>query len=70
MLIKHPDDIRPSEITPKSLYVERHRFLKFAGAGAVGLPFGNTGALFAASAGLPKPIGKSELSTTEAMKLL
>jgi len=33
MLIKRPDRIRPSEITPRDLYLNRRRFL--AGAGAV-----------------------------------
>ena len=49
MLIKHPPDIRPSEITPESVYRSRRRFMResgtlaagaatLAGASAVGLP--------------------------------
>ena len=34
MLIKRPDDIRPSEITPPAVYAERRRFLQLSGAGA------------------------------------
>jgi sulfoxide reductase catalytic subunit YedY len=34
MLIKKPADIRPSEITPKELYLNRREFIKSAGAAA------------------------------------
>ncbi len=37
MLIKRPNDIRPSEITPESVYRERRRFLKLGAAGALAL---------------------------------
>jgi sulfoxide reductase catalytic subunit YedY len=65
MLIKRPDDIRPSEITPPEWYARRRQFLKMAGAGAAGLALAGPGRLFAAQAPLPGPIGKSPLSTGE-----
>ena len=34
MLIRRPDDIRPSEITPEQIYLNRRRFTKALGAGA------------------------------------
>jgi sulfoxide reductase catalytic subunit YedY len=44
MLIKKPDDIRPSEITPQSVYLDRRSFMRNA-AGAAGLGLiGGTGA--------------------------
>lgn len=48
MLIRRPGDIAPSEITPRSLFDERRRFLQAAGtglaAGALGFPLaGNAG---------------------------
>lgn len=36
MLIKRPDDIKSSEITPESLYLDRRRFVGVAGALALG----------------------------------
>ena len=65
MLIKRPDDIRPSEITPPAVYADRRRFLQLSGAGAAALALGRPGELFAASAGLPGPIAPSPLSTLE-----
>ena len=65
MLIKRPDDIRPSEITPPAVYADRRRFLQLTGAGAAALALGQPGALFAAPGGLPGPIAKSPLSTLE-----
>jgi sulfoxide reductase catalytic subunit YedY len=35
MLIKHPDDIPPSELTPKSVFAKRRRFLGLSAGGAV-----------------------------------
>ncbi len=35
MLIRKPDDVRPSEITPESVYLNRRRFAKALGAGGV-----------------------------------
>jgi sulfoxide reductase catalytic subunit YedY len=44
MLIKKPDDIRPSEITAESVYLNRRRFMRnAAGAAGMGL-IGGTGA--------------------------
>jgi sulfoxide reductase catalytic subunit YedY len=40
MLIKHADDIRPSEITPESLYHNRRSFLRTASLATVGLALG------------------------------
>ena len=37
MLIKKPEDIRSSEITPEGVYVNRRKFLAAAGVAAVGL---------------------------------
>src|SRR5581483_11139066 len=36
MLIKRPDPIRPSEITPRDVYVRRRELMKAAGAAALG----------------------------------
>ena len=36
MLIRKPDDIPSSEITPESVYLDRRRFLQLGAAGAVG----------------------------------
>jgi len=36
MIIRHPDDIRPSAITPRGVYADRREFMKLA-AGALGL---------------------------------
>ncbi|KZE33505.1 protein-methionine-sulfoxide reductase catalytic subunit MsrP [Crenobacter luteus] len=35
MLIRHPDEIAPSEITPRELYLDRRRFLALGAAGAL-----------------------------------
>jgi len=67
MLIKRPDDIRPSDITPPEVYSQRRRFLQMAGLGAAGLALSQPANLFAAPNGLPGPIGKSPLSTAEAL---
>jgi sulfoxide reductase catalytic subunit YedY len=40
MLIKRPDDIKPSEITPESIYQDRRRFLKGSSQAALGLAAG------------------------------
>ena len=68
MLIKHPDDIIPSEITPQGLYLRRRDFIK-TGVGLMGLAAGATLLPNNAHA-LPKPVPpfstakKSPLSTT------
>jgi len=68
MLIKRPDDIFPSEITPEGLYLRRREFIK-TGVGLVGLAAGTT-LLPEAAHALPKPVPpfstakKSPLSTT------
>jgi sulfoxide reductase catalytic subunit YedY len=40
MLIKRPDDIKPSEITPEPIYQDRRRILKGASQAALGLAAG------------------------------
>ncbi|MGA9163230.1 MAG: protein-methionine-sulfoxide reductase catalytic subunit MsrP [Thiobacillus sp.] len=42
MLIRQPDDILPSEITPPEIYRERRRFMQGLGALAAGAAFGAT----------------------------
>ena len=78
MLIKKPDDIRPSEITPESVYLARRAFMRnAAGVAGMGL-MGGTGASLllpgAASAlatdpkakgGVLANVTESPLSTTE-----
>jgi hypothetical protein len=58
MLIKKPDDIKSSEITPQSIYEGRREFLKGAGivAGASLLP-GNSTAQVGAGLKAPAPAG-------------
>jgi methionine sulfoxide reductase catalytic subunit len=68
MLIKKPDDIRSSAITPEQLYVDRRNFLKAAGLLGIGAAALSTTAL--AKAGLPKdgaqgPQLKDELTPLE-----
>ena len=72
MLIKKPDDIKPSEITTESIYQERRRFLGMAAAGTALL---TTGGLLlpqrevAAATTLSElgPLKKSPFSTKEAL---
>ncbi|MFO7190054.1 MAG: protein-methionine-sulfoxide reductase catalytic subunit MsrP [Pseudomonadota bacterium] len=67
MLIKRPADIRPSEITPETVYRERRHFMRMAGAGvlyAAGMRFAAAGAEQAYPP-LEGPIAKSAYSTTE-----
>ncbi len=60
MLIRHPSDIAPSEITPREVYLRRREIL--AGAAALGL-----GALLPATRAGAAPLqaAKSPLSTTD-----
>ncbi len=68
MLIRKPDDIRPSEITSKDNYLNRRRFL--AAAGAAGASFLVRGADAAALPGEPGSklagVARSPFSTDEA----
>jgi len=43
MLIRHPDDILPSEITPPEIYRERRRFMQGMGALVAGAALGTMG---------------------------
>src|SRR5437868_422532 len=71
MLIRHPADIRSSEITPKSLYVNRRQFMGAAAGTAIAAAAGVLGSerpAFAESAAPHKrklETTKSSLSTTE-----
>lgn len=60
MLIKHPIDILPSEITERHLYLSRRDFLGATGALALGASFGS-----AAAAQKLAPQKRSAFSTTE-----
>jgi sulfoxide reductase catalytic subunit YedY len=68
MLIKHPPDIRESEVTPQGLYLRRREFIGTAGAAAAALA---TAGLSATTALAQNPAAqkltarKSSLSTTE-----
>lgn len=66
MLIRHPPDIPPSEITEPSLYVRRREFIKAVGLGAIASVLDITPALAGPERG-PKleGIGKSSFSTSE-----
>lgn len=68
MLIKHPADIAPSEITSRELFEDRRRLLLKAGLGAIAgaaLWHGRPHAAQAATVKL-SPLAPSPLSTTEA----
>lgn len=73
MLIKRPEDIRSSEITPKSLYLNRRKFLAgaaLAGAAAatgIGLREVISPSATALAGNKINGIQKSPLSTTEAI---
>ena len=62
MLIKRPDALVPSEITPRDVYLRRREVMKAAGAAALAavLP-----AMPAAAAGRFAGVGKSRYSTDE-----
>ena len=68
MLIRKPDDLKWSDVTPESLYLRRREFLASAAvpvlAGAAGLLAGET--LEAQGGGQKLTAKKSPLSTTEA----
>jgi sulfoxide reductase catalytic subunit YedY len=64
MLIKKPDDIKSSEITPEEAYVDRRKFLAVAGAAAAGLAI--PGLALAMTSGRPqedKPNTWEEITT-------
>ena len=75
MLIKKPNDIKPSEITSESVYQERRRFLGMAAAGTALLTTGGlllperevTAATSSRSLG---PLKKSPFSTKESLNAL
>jgi methionine sulfoxide reductase catalytic subunit len=70
MLIKRPDDIKPSEIAPREVYERRREVIKLAAAGSI---LGAVGAFASAVRAQEKTLGleklpsvaKSRLSTTE-----
>ncbi|MDX5332949.1 MAG: protein-methionine-sulfoxide reductase catalytic subunit MsrP [Gammaproteobacteria bacterium] len=63
MLIRRPADIRPSEITPRALYLKRRDFLKYSLAG--GLALAGLGQMPSARAGVFDGVPASPLSTGE-----
>jgi sulfoxide reductase catalytic subunit YedY len=65
VLIKKPDDIRPSEITDEGLYKGRRRFLKTSAFAAAGLALGGSGIAAGAVDPTLEPITKSPFSTDE-----
>ncbi|TAH42190.1 MAG: protein-methionine-sulfoxide reductase catalytic subunit MsrP [Betaproteobacteria bacterium] len=68
MLIQRPSDILPSEITPRSLFVDRRRFMRDAGlllaAGAIGGVLPSAEAAVGAASKLA-PLASSPFSTSE-----
>ena len=68
MLIKRPDDIRASEITPEEIYRQRRRFLQGSAWALAGLALGSTGAEAALQGGELLPLAgvhKGPFSTDE-----
>ncbi len=75
MLIKKPDDIRPSEITSENVYQERRRFLGMAAAGTAlltsgGLLLPEREVIAATGSRSLGPLKQSPFSTTEALNAL
>ncbi|HEX7075636.1 MAG TPA: protein-methionine-sulfoxide reductase catalytic subunit MsrP [Hyphomicrobiaceae bacterium] len=58
MIIKQPNDVPPSEITPKGIYEHRRRFMKIAAGASV---LGATGALWRGAAAQEKTLGLQKL---------
>jgi len=68
MLIKRPNDIRPSEITPHGIYLRRREFVSAAGALALGVAAGVRPPDAFAQEGMKiKGFAKSKFSTSEKM---
>lgn len=69
MLIKPPADILPSEITPRTVYLERRRFMRDAGLAAAGLALLGTHAYGRSTSApglgplLPSPASSTETPT-------
>lgn len=64
MLIKRPDDIKPSEITPQEIYLKRREFIGLSSALALGAAFPGSLITPAAHAGGTKLSGYSPASKT------
>ena len=64
MLIKRPADIRPSEITDESIYLNRREFLRAAGLTIAGITLGTAGPSSGWAAGYENLV-KSPFSTDE-----
>ena len=64
MLIKHPSDIKPSEITPRSIYVNRRQWLAAAGGLGVSSAMGWMNTAQAQPSGPFSNIIRSALGTT------
>lgn len=69
MLIKHPNDVLPSEITDESVYLKRRDLLKKAGLATVGMMAGQSMLATASSSGpsgaVLKGVQKSPFSTDQ-----
>ena len=69
MLIKHPNDVLPSEITDESVYLKRRDLLKKAGLATVGMMAGQSMLATASSSGpsgaVLKDVQKSPFSTDQ-----
>ena len=65
MLIKKPDDIRSSDITPEELYFGRRDFLRAAGLLGIAAATGGLAAAAAAGGGRQESQGKDELTPFE-----
>ncbi len=63
MLIQRPHDVPPSEITPKSVFAQRRRFLRFATAGATALALPKAQAAEKLTVTLASPYSTSEEPT-------
>jgi len=66
MLIKRPDDVLPSEITPRALFEARRRFLWAAGGAVAGAALAAGWPQHAQAAAKLGPLGVSPLSSDEA----
>ena len=65
MLIKNAPDIRPSEITPNSLYLRRREFLTSAGAAIAALTAGAFDGEVASAAGDKLPVTRRMVTTSD-----
>src|SRR6476661_3215181 len=69
MLIRRPDDIKSSEITPESVYVDRRKFVGTAGALALGAVLAPTALQAMACAGEPRADSRDTATAQNAQGL-